>query len=169
VRETAERDRRPRRRLDLQADRLLRATVTARGDAGQHPLEHDPRQRIAVGEMRVGLKRQLAATIGAPDPRPPHRHTPAAERDLARLVPVAHRRTVGIMLALRPDHPIDLLFQQLDQHADPNTDAEREQPLLRSADQLPERFPRSQRQHALRCEHGRGERHGCLLHDGPSA
>ena len=46
------------------ADRLLSAPVAARRDAGKHPLQHHPRQRIAVSEVPVGHKRQLAAAVG---------------------------------------------------------------------------------------------------------
>jgi len=32
--------------LNLLADRLLRAPIPARGHAGEHPLEHDPGERV---------------------------------------------------------------------------------------------------------------------------
>jgi hypothetical protein len=70
------------------------------------------------------------------------------------------------VLALRPNDLVDFLLHQLGEHAEPDADAEREQPLLRSADQLPERLLHTQRQHRLRREPGRGERYGYLLHGG---
>jgi len=48
--------------------------------------------------------------------------------------------TVRIVLALRAAHLLDLLSHQLLQHAEPDTDAQREQPLLRRADELPQRL-----------------------------
>ena len=56
--------------LERGADRLLRAAVAPGRDAGQHPFQHHRGQRIAVGEVRVGRKRQLAAAIGAAGARP---------------------------------------------------------------------------------------------------
>ena len=52
------------------------------------------------------------------------------------------------MLALLTDHLADLLLHQLGQHAEPDADAQREQPLLRRVHQLAERLlhPRRQRQ-----------------------
>ena len=55
--------RRPRLRLDLLADRLLRAPIPARGDAGEHPLQHDPAQRVAISEV---LDRSRAGTSVSP-------------------------------------------------------------------------------------------------------
>ena len=118
--------------------------------------------------MRVRLQRQLAATIGTPDARPLDREPPTTQRDLASLMAVAHRRAVAIVFALRTDDLVDFLFHQLGEHAEPDADAEREQPLPRSADQLPERLLHTQRQHGLQREPGRGERYGCLLHGGSS-
>ena len=62
--------RRPRLSLDPLADRLLRAPVPAGRDAGQHPLQHHPLQRVAVGEMLIGRKRHLGLAVRGPDPRP---------------------------------------------------------------------------------------------------
>ncbi len=42
--------RRARLGLDASADRLLRSRVAARRDAGKHPLQHDPREQITIGE-----------------------------------------------------------------------------------------------------------------------
>ncbi|MDQ3093146.1 MAG: hypothetical protein M3R46_16120 [Actinomycetota bacterium] len=44
------------------------------------------------------------------------------------------------MLAPRPDDLIDFLLHQLGQHAESDADRQREQPLLRSSGQLPERL-----------------------------
>jgi hypothetical protein len=159
---------RARLSLDRLADRLLRPAVAARRHAGEHPLQHRLRQRVTVGEIRVRLQRQLAATIGAAHARPLDPDPPPAERDLAGLVPVAHRRAVGVVLALRPDDLLDLFLHQLGQHAKANTDTEREQPLLRRADQLAERFLHAHGQHSLRSQPGRGERYDCFLHGGSS-
>ena len=45
------------------------------------------------------------------------------------------------VLALRADDFVDLLFQQLGQHTEPDADAQRQQSLLRRPDQLPQRLP----------------------------
>ena len=97
--------------------------------------------------MRVRLERQLAATVGASDPWPLDGDAPAAERHLPRRMAMADGSAAGIVLALRPDDLIDFLFHQLGEHAQPDTDAQREQALLRSADQLPERLLHARRQH----------------------
>src|SRR5207244_993773 len=132
--------RRPRRPLDLRTDRLLRTPVAARRDAGEHLLQHHLRQRVAVGEVLVGREPHLRLAVAAADARPLDRQPPATERHLASLMAVAHRRAVGIMLALYTDDADHLLFHQLGEHAQPDADAQGEQPLLRSADQLPERL-----------------------------
>ena len=54
--------------LDLLADRLADAGELARRHAGEHPVHHRPGQRIAVGEVLIGLDRQLALIIGCADP-----------------------------------------------------------------------------------------------------
>jgi hypothetical protein len=70
------------------------------------------------------------------------------------------------MLALRADDVIDLLFHELSQYAEPNTNAERQQPFLRCPNQLAERFLDTLREHGLL--HGRlSDRYG-LLHGGSS-
>jgi hypothetical protein len=43
---------------------------------------------------------------------------------------MAHRDATRVVPALRADHLVDLLFHQLGEHAETDTDAEREQPLL---------------------------------------
>src|SRR5215212_8687876 len=54
---------------DLLADRLARAREPARGDAGQHLLEHQRGQRIAIGEVPIGVQWHLARSVGGPDAR----------------------------------------------------------------------------------------------------
>jgi len=73
---------------------------------------------------------------------------------------VAHRHPAGIVPALRPDDLVDLFLHQLGQHAQADTDAEREQPLPRSPDQFAERFLHPRGQHGLRGRHGLRERSG---------
>ena len=46
--------RRPGIGLDLDTDRLLRAAVLAGRDAGEHPLQYDLAELVAVGEVLVG-------------------------------------------------------------------------------------------------------------------
>ena len=62
---------------------------------------------------------------------------------------VTDRGPVRVVLALRADDIVDLLFHQLAQHAEPDADAEREQSLLRCPDQLPQRFLHALREHGL--------------------
>jgi hypothetical protein len=132
-------------RLDLIADRLLRPPVAPTGDAGQQPLEHDPVERIAIGEVAVGVQLDLAAAVHAPNTRALDRQDTSTERDLAPLVAVPVGRPRRIWLAPRADDVDDLLFHQLSEHAEADADRQREQPLLRRPDQLPEC-----RLHALR-------------------
>jgi hypothetical protein len=136
-------DRRLRRRTlsvdDVLTDRLTRPDEAARAHPGEHLLEHDLRQRITIGEVRIGRHLDLTAAIGRAHPRTLHGHPPAAERDAAVLVAVTHRDTLGIVAALGTDDVIDLLGHQLGQHSKPDTDAQRQQPFLRRAGKLPER------------------------------
>ena len=39
------------------ADRFLRAPIPARGHAGEHPLQHDPGERITISEVLIGRER----------------------------------------------------------------------------------------------------------------
>jgi hypothetical protein len=111
------RDRRLRRRrrrgLDLAADRLADLGELARRDAGEHAVHHRPGQRVAVGEVLVGLHRQLLLVVGGAHPRAAHRHAAAAERQRPVLTTVTLRRAVGVVLALRADDLVDLGLQQL--------------------------------------------------------
>jgi len=97
----------------------------------------------------VRLQPYLRAAVGAAHSGPLDRDAPAAQRHLARLVPVTHGRALRVVLALRA-HDLDhLLFQQFGQHAQPDADAQREQPLLRCPNQLPERLLHALRQDDL--------------------
>ena len=71
------------------------------------------------------------------------------ERHHAGLAAVAHRDTIGVLAALRPDDLRDFLVDQLGQHAKPDAHAQRQQPLLRGADQLAQRLLHARRQAAL--------------------
>jgi len=51
--------RRPSIGLDLLADGLLRPAVLAGRDAGEHPLEHDVGELVAISEMLIGHQRHL--------------------------------------------------------------------------------------------------------------
>jgi hypothetical protein len=138
-------DRRLRRRpsdlLDVAADRLTGPRIAARRDAGQHPLEHHVGELITRREMRIGVQLDLALAVGGPSARPADRHPAAPERDLATLMAVADRGTIGIVSALRADDLVDLGFHDLVQHAHAHADADaqRQQPFLRRAGQLTQR------------------------------
>ena len=128
------------------ADRLPGPRVAARRDAGEHPLEHHVGERITRREVRVGPQLDLALAVGAASPRTADRHAPAAERDLAVLMAVAHRRPARDVLALRADDLVDLGLHQLVQHAEPDADAQREQSLLRRTGELAQRLLHRRRQ-----------------------
>ncbi len=62
----------------LGTNRLPSAPVAPARDPGQHLLEHDPSERVAVGEVAVHGKADLARAVGGaypraldPDPPPP--------------------------------------------------------------------------------------------------
>ena len=129
---------------DLDVDRSFASTSEPTGS----PVRAYRRVET-LAEVRVRLERQLAATVGASDPWPLDGDASAAERHLPRRMAMADGSAAGIVLALRPDDLIDFLFHQLGEHAQPDTDAQREQALLRSADQLPERLLHARRQHEL--------------------
>jgi hypothetical protein len=95
-------------------------------NARQHPLEHHLLQLIAIGEMLVRPERHLRLAVSGPDPRPLHRHPPAAERHLAVLVAVADRDPVPVPLAPRTRDLLDLMLQQLAEHTEPNLNRQRE-------------------------------------------
>jgi hypothetical protein len=99
--------------------------------------------------MRVGRKRHLALVIHRPHTRAAHPNTPATEGDLAILVAMTKRRPLEIVAALRADDIHDLLLHQLAQDAKPDTNAQREQALLRSPNQLPQRLLHAHRQNSF--------------------
>jgi hypothetical protein len=84
-----------------------------------------------------------------PQDRRFHPNRTAAERHLARLVPVPHGGALRVVLAPRADDIDHLFLHQLGQHPEPDADAQRQQPLLRRADQLPERLLHAGRQRQL--------------------
>jgi hypothetical protein len=108
--------------------------------------------------MLVGLKRHLALPIGRAHPRALDRNAPAAERDLAILMPVPDRRPVPIPPPLRADDLIDLQLEQLVQHPEPDLDRQRQQPLLPSPNQLAQRLLHPLREHGL-LDDRLGDRH----------
>jgi len=134
---------------DLLADRLTRAREPAGRDAGQHLLEHRPRQRVAVGEVRIGRQRHLGRPVDRAHPRPRDPNAPATERDLAGLVAVTNRDAAGVALALRANNITNFFLHQLGQHAEPDADAQRQQPVLRGPDQLAQRLLHRRRQRQL--------------------
>src|SRR5207248_601543 len=62
---------------------------------------------------------------------------------------MADRRPVRIPLSLRPDDLVDLMLEQLAQHAKPNLNRQRQQSLLRSPDQLPPHLLHALWEHGL--------------------
>src|SRR5204863_9147667 len=62
---------------------------------------------------------------------------------------VTHSAPVRIPLALRADDLVDLLFQHLGQHAEPDAHAQCKQPFLRCPDQLTKRLLHALREHGL--------------------
>lgn len=93
--------------------------ATATADAGEHLLEDDLRQRVAVGEVRVGRHLDLAAAVRGANTRALDRHAAATERHAAVLMAMPDGRSVDIVTALRADHHVDLLGHQLRQHPEP--------------------------------------------------
>ncbi len=161
--------RRRARLLDLAADGLADLRELARRDAGEHPVHHRPRERVTIGEVLVRLDRQLALVIGRTHPRPTHAHAAASQRQRPVLVAVTLRRPVRVVLALRAHNLLDLELHQLVHDAEPNTDAQREQPFPRRTDELAQRFLDLRRQRTLRRRQGRDDlRRGYLLHGGSS-
>jgi len=71
------------------------------------------------------------------------------------------------VLALWAHDPVDLLVHRLDEHAQPDTDSQREQSLPRSAHQLAERLLHAHGQQLLLRSRGLRDRYG-LLHGGSS-
>ncbi len=117
----------------------------ARGDAGEHLLEHEAAERVAIGKVVIGAKPNLRVAVGAAHARTLDSDASPAERHLAVLMTVSDRVALSVPLALGADHVVDLLLHQLAQNAEPDTDAQRKQALLRRSDELPERFLNSRR------------------------
>ena len=86
--------------------------------------------------MPIRLKLDLPGAIGRPGPWPAHRHSAAAECDLTALVTMPDRGAIRDVPALRANDTIDLGLDELVQHTEADTDAQRQQPLLRRAGQL---------------------------------
>jgi hypothetical protein len=154
--------RRARRLLDLGTDRLARALQATRGDAGEHLLEHQPRQRVTVGEVAVGLKRHLLAAVDGAHARTLHRHPAPAQRDLAGLVAMADSGALRVVPSPRPDNLGDFFLHQLGHHTESDTDAERQQPLLRGAHKLTQRLLHTRGQHGLLRGRDLRDRYGLL-------
>ncbi len=111
---------------------------------GAEPPEAQPNRRNGTTSKTLRTV-DGPVTVELPRDRDPS----AAQRHLARLVPVTHRDPIGVLLAPRAHDLDDFLFQQLDQHAEADADAQRQQPLSRRAHQLPERLLHALRQHDL--------------------
>jgi hypothetical protein len=88
--------------VDARADRLEPDRVAARRQPAQHPLQRQPAQQLGGREQLVGGYRQLTRPVGGTHPGPLDRHAAAAQGHQAVLVAVAHRRPVGVVLALGP-------------------------------------------------------------------
>jgi hypothetical protein len=116
--------------LDLVADGLTHGRALARRDAGEHPVHHRPGERVAVGEVLVGLNRQLVLAVGGPDPRSTDLHAPPAKRHRAVLVPVAAHGPVCVVPALRADDLVDLELHQLMDDAQAHAGGEPSNPSL---------------------------------------
>jgi hypothetical protein len=165
------RDRALRRRarllLHLLTDRLAHAGIPARGHAGEHPVHHRPRQRVPISEVLIGGDRQLALVVGRADPGTADVHAPGAQGHRPALVTVTLRGPTRVVLALRAHDLVDLGLHQLVHDAEPDADAQREQPLPRRADQLTERLLNCRRQRTLqRLRGGDVLRARYLLHGG---
>jgi hypothetical protein len=93
---------------------------------------------IPVSEVLKSRQPDLGHDAGAPHPRTLDLDTPTTERHLTTLVARTHRRPLQVAPALRNDI-VDLLAHQLLERAQPNARAQRQQPLLRSPDQLAQR------------------------------
>src|SRR5918999_3271526 len=106
--------------FDVAADGLADRGELARRDAGEHPVHHRPRQRIAVGEVLVAPDGQLVLVVGRAHPWPADRQAPAAQGHRAVLVAMTLRRPLGVVLALRADNLGHLELHQFVDDAEPN-------------------------------------------------
>ena len=160
---------RARALLELCADGLADAGEAARGDAREHAVHHHPRERVAVGEVLIRLHGQLVLVVGRAHPRTRDLHAPAAERHRAVLVAVALCGSIRIPRALRAHDLVDLELHQFVHDAEPDSDAQREQALLRRSDELAERLLDLRWERTLRRLQGRDDLGGgYLLHGGSS-
>src|SRR5664279_5507697 len=132
------------------ADGLTGPGETAGGNTREHLLQNKPTQRVTVSEIRIRRERHLVLPAGGAGPWTLHRDTPATQGDLAILMAVAHRGALRVIGVLGADDLIQLGLHHLAEHAQPDTDAERQQPFLRRAGQLPQRVLHSLRQYVLR-------------------
>src|ERR1035441_4912628 len=112
--------------------------------------------------MLIGRQRHLTLAVRSPGPRPLDPNPAATQGHLTRLMAVTNRGPIEIVAALRPDDLLDLLFHQLRQHTEPDTDAEREQTLLRCPNQLAQSLLHTRRQDGLRSEIGRASCRGSV-------
>jgi hypothetical protein len=103
-------------------------------------------ERVAISEVLVGPQRHLPLTVLGSHPRPLDLDAAAAERHRPVIGPVPVGSAIRVVLALRPAHVLDLLSHQLLQHAEPDTDAQRKQSLLRCPQELTKRFLDPRRQ-----------------------
>lgn len=99
--------------------------------------------------MRIGRQLDLAAAVGCAHPRTLHPDAAPAKRDFAGLAAVTDRDAIGISSPLRTDDLADLLFHQRVQHAEPDADRQRQQPVLRRIHELAQRLLHRGRQPKL--------------------
>jgi len=112
------------------ADRLGDPGVPLGRDAREHPLQHDLREQVVGGEVRVGLQRHLIAVHGS-GAGPGARDPTTSERDRTLLGAVPHGRAGRVVLALRAGHSGDLGLEHRLHHRHPGRHAQREQSLPR--------------------------------------
>jgi hypothetical protein len=118
--------------------------------------------------VTIGPKRHLGLAVGAARPWTLDHNAAAAERHLPSLVSVPDGAALRIVLALRAHDLVELLLHQLGHDAEPDTHAQREQPLLRGAGQLAERDLDPLRQRVRAGRRGHDLINKYLLHGGSS-
>ena len=131
------------------ADGILSAPILPGRNAGQHPLQDNIAELVALSEMLDRSQRHLRLAISRPDPRPTDPNTPATERHLPILMAMTDRDTIRVVLTLRADDLLDLGLKQLPKHPQPDLDRQRQQSLSRRPNQLPERLLHPLREHGL--------------------
>src|SRR4051812_13911297 len=131
--------------VDLTADRLAGAGVAARGDAGEHPLEYHVGEPVARGEVRIGGQLDLALAVGGAGARPADRDPSTTERYLAILVAMAPAARPGMCLPFGATTSSTSASSNSCNTPSP-TDAQRQQALLRGADELAEHLQHRRRQ-----------------------